>query len=147
MAKATSNQVRALETGLDSPHVFDDQVINHSARVHRQVIEHCIRNRKQLARWLSQELDTGQRSEVERLIEVNERVLAGNERVLDLCNQIKRSAIDGVMEEDDFDLAAAALTGKYGIPEFNSPSMAAPLIRDSSCDPPVCRSGFDRRGS
>ncbi len=37
MAKATANQARALEGSLDSPHVFDDQVINHSAGVHRKV--------------------------------------------------------------------------------------------------------------
>ena len=37
MAKATANQARALEGGLDAPHVFDDQVINHSAGVHRKV--------------------------------------------------------------------------------------------------------------
>ena len=129
MAKATANQARALEGGLDSPHIFDDQVINHSARVHQKAIDHFIRNREQLDRWLSQELDPGQRREVERLIEVNERVLAGNERVLDLCSQIKRGTIDRIMEEDDFDLAVGALTGKYGMPEFDSPPMAAPLER------------------
>ena len=129
MAKATANQIRALEGGLDSPHVFDDQVINHTIGVHRKAIDHCIRNRKQLDRWLSQELDPGQRREVERLIEVNERVLAGNERVLDRCRQIKRGASDRIMEEDDFDLAVGALTGKYGMPEFDSPPMAAPLER------------------
>lgn len=129
MAKATANQLRALEAGLDSPHIFDDQVINHSSRVHRKAIDHCVRNREQLDRWLSQELDPGQRREVERLIEVNERVLAGNERVLDLCSQIKRGTIDRIMEEDDFDLAVGALTGKYKMPEFDSPPMATPLER------------------
>ncbi len=37
MAKAGANQTRTLEGGLDSPHVFNDQVINHLAGVHRKV--------------------------------------------------------------------------------------------------------------
>jgi hypothetical protein len=129
MAQATANQVRALEAGLDSPHVFDDQVINHSIQVHRKAIDRCTWNRKQLDRWLSQDLDPGRRLEVERLVEVNDRVLAGNERVLDLCSQIKQGTINRIMEEDDFDLAVGALTGKYKMPEFDPPPMATSLER------------------
>lgn len=129
IAKATANQIRTLEEGREAQQVFDDQIINHTIRVHEKAIDRCNPYREQFDRWLSQELDPGQRREVERLIEVNERVLAGNERVLDRCRQIKRGTIDRTMEEDDFDLAVGALTGKYGMPEFDSPPMAAPLER------------------
>jgi len=126
MSKNSTNQIRALERGLDDPYLFDDQVINHTIRVYGESIEHCIRYSEQLSRWLSLDLDMDKRAEVERLVEVNQRVRAGNERVVDLCSRIKRGAIDRIMEEDDFELGVAALTGKLKIP---FPSMSAPVER------------------
>ncbi|MGC8494723.1 MAG: hypothetical protein ACP5SH_23610 [Syntrophobacteraceae bacterium] len=129
IAKATANQIRALEEGRDAQQVFDDQIINHTIRVHEEAIDRCAPYRKQFERWLSQDLDPDQRREVERLAELNERVIAGNRRLLDLCGEIKRGTIDTIMEKNRFDLVIAALTGKYKMPEVGSPPMGAPLER------------------
>ena len=129
IAKATANQIRTLEEGRDAQQVFDDQIINHTIRVHEKAIDRCAPYRKQFDRWLSEDLGPDQRREVERLAELNERVLAGNRRLLDLCGEIKRGTIDTIMEKNRFDLVIAALTGKDKMPELESPPMGAPLER------------------
>ena len=129
MAENSANQIRALERGLDEPYIFDDQVIDRTIRSYGEAIDHCTLYSEQLNRWLALDLEPDQRQEVERLIEVNQRVRAGNERIIDLCNRIKRGTIDRIMEQDDLELGIAALTGKYKTPNLKLPPMAAPVER------------------
>jgi hypothetical protein len=112
MAQNSGNQIRALESGLDQPHMFDDWIIDRTIQAYEKALDHCSLMSEQLNRWLTTDLRSDQRSEVERLIEVNQQIRAGNERVLDLCSQIKQGTIDRIMEMDDCELGIAALAGK-----------------------------------
>ena len=142
MAKNSGNQIKALERGLDEPHMFDDQIITHTIQAYTKSIEYCSQHGEQLNYWLTKDLNPDQRSEVERLVEVNQRVCAATERILDFCSQIKQGTIDRLMEKDDFDLGFEALTGQRKPPLPNSldeligslkmPSMAAPVQRFES---------------
>ncbi len=112
MAKNNQNQISALKRGIVEPHIFDDRIINRTIQAYSQAREHCIRHGEQLNCWLAQSLNPDQRSEVERLVELNQRILAGNEHILDLCSKIKQGTIDRIMEKNDFELGFESLTGK-----------------------------------
>jgi hypothetical protein len=66
-------------------------------------------------------------------------VSAGAERILDLCNQIKKGTIDRIMEKDDLELGFETLTGQLKTPPspsinelmggFKLSTMAAPVQR------------------
>jgi len=128
MAKNMVNQIVVLERGIDEPHIFDDQIITQTIKSYSQAIEYCTQHGGQLNYWLTQDLNPDQRSEVERLVEVNQRVCAGAERILDLCNQIKQCTIDQIIEKDDF-----LGFGQKSIDEITGglklASMAAPVQR------------------
>jgi len=142
MAKNSVNQIAVLERGMGEPHVFDDRIITQTIRSYTKAIEYCTQYGEQLNWWLSKDLDLNQRSEVKRLVEANQRVIALNERILDLCNQIKQGTIDRIMEKDDADLAFEVLTGQGKSSFSNSihklmdglemPSMSAPVQRFES---------------
>jgi hypothetical protein len=139
MAKNMVHQITALERGLDAPHIFDDQVITRTIESYSQAITYCTQHREQFNHWLSKDLNQDQRTEVERLIEVNQRVCAGAERILDLCSQIKKGTIDSIMGKDDFDLGFETVTGQLKTPPspsidelmggFKLSAMAAPVQR------------------
>ena len=138
MEKNNGNQIRALEKGVNEPHILDDRVINKTIQAYEEAFKHCGLFGEQLNMWLALDLDPDRREEVERLIEVNQKVRAGNERILDLCEQIKQGTIDRIMETDDFELSFEALTGnrKPPFPTINEQmesldklSMPAPVQR------------------
>lgn len=139
MAKNMMHQITALERGLDAPHIFDDQVITRTMESFSQAITYCTQHSEQLNSWLAKDLTLDQRTEVERLVEVNQRVSAGAERILGLCNQIKKGTIDRIMEKDDFDLGFETLTGQRKPPlspsideligGFKLSTMAVPVQR------------------
>ncbi len=60
-----------------------------------------------------------QRHEVERLIEVNQRVSAVCERGIELCERIRQGAIERILEKDDLDLGLEVLTGIRDLPQPN----------------------------
>lgn len=142
MAKNSMNQIAALERGLNEPHIFDDQIITQAIQSYSKAIEHCTQHGEQLNYWLTKDLNSDQHSEVKRLVEVNQRVCARAERIIDLCNQIKQGTIDRIMGKDDFDLGLETFTGQRKLPFSHSideligsikiPSMAAPVQRFES---------------
>ena len=139
MAKNSGNQIRALERGLDQPHIFDDRIIDRTIHAYEDALEHCSLFSKQLHRWLAMDLDSHQRVEVERLIDVNQKIRAGNERVLDICSQIKKRTIDRIMEMDDVELGLAALTGKHKSPFSGSIEEQMNSLKKLSMPAPVQR--------
>lgn len=139
MAKNSGNQIRALENGLDTPPVFDDRIIDRTIQAYEVALKHCSLFSEQLNYWLSQNIDPDQRSEVERLVEVNQRVCAGTERILDLCSQIKEGTIDRVMAKDDFELGFEALTGKRKPPFSTSLDAQLNSLKKLSMPAPVQR--------
>lgn len=90
IAKNMVHQITALERGIDGTHIFDDQVITRTIESYSQAITYCTQHGGQLNHWLSKDIDQDQRTEVVRLVEVNQRIGAGAERIIDLCNQIKQ---------------------------------------------------------
>ena len=139
MAKNSGNQIRALGSGLDQPHMFDDRIIDRTMQAYEKALEHCSLISEQLNRWLTTDLHSDQRAEVERLIEVNQQIRAGNERVLDLCSQIKQGTIDRIMEMDDCELGIAALTGKRKPPFSTSLDEQLNSLQKLSMPVPVQR--------
>jgi hypothetical protein len=121
IAKNSRNQVATLERSLEQPYLLDDQIVAQTLISYKQALEEYSPFKKQLNRWLEQDLDSDQRDEVERLIELNEVVRARNERVVDLCGQIKKITIDRIMETDDYQLGLDAFMGKLNFqPPFSS---------------------------
>ncbi|MDR3715939.1 MAG: hypothetical protein P4L51_24265 [Puia sp.] len=111
-AENSRNQITALEMGMYQPYDLDDNVLDITIQLYREGLEQYPLNNSQINHWLKQDLNQDQRAEVERLVEVNEIVRARNERILDLCNQVKHGTIDRVMEDDDYEIALDAFAGK-----------------------------------
>ncbi len=112
IAQNTRNQIASLERSFEQPYLLDDQIVAQTVVSYKQALEEYIPIKDQLNHWLEQDLDSDQRDEVERLVELNEVVRARNERIIDLCGQIKEGSIDRIMEKDDYQLGLDALTGK-----------------------------------
>ena len=138
MDEDTADQIRNFEEGLTKPHVLDDYLMNRAIRLMKERAEFYFPYAEQLSQWLSLDLDPDRRREVERLIEVNQRVRAGSERAIELCERITEGTIDRIMEKDDFELGVEAFLGKRNdFPEINTfemaglkiPSLPAPLQR------------------
>ena len=125
MEQDTADQIRNFEEGLRKPHVLDDHLMNRAIRLMKERMEFYFLYAEQLSQWSSLDLDPDQRREVERLIEVNQRVRAGSERAIELCERIKEGTIDRIMEKDDFELGVEAFLGKRNdFPEINTFEMA-----------------------
>ena len=130
MEQDTADQIRNFEEGLTKPHVLDDHLMNRAIRLMKERMEFYFLYAEQLSQWSSLDLDPDRRREVERLIEVNQRVRAGSERAIELCERIKEGTIDRIMEKDDFDLGVEAFLGKRNdSPEINTFEMAGLKIR------------------
>ncbi len=119
-AENCKNQIAAFERGVDQQLSFDEPVIDQTMEAYGKALETYSFHNDQLNLWLGMNLSQKQRAEVERLIEVNEIVRARNERILDLCYQIKNGTINQVTEKDDFQFALDAFSGKIKLPSTGS---------------------------
>jgi len=119
-AENCKNQITAFERGMDQQFSFDEHVVDHTIEAYGKVLETYYFHNDQFNLWLSMNLSQKQRSEVKRLIEVNETVRARNERILDLCYQIKNGTINQATKKDDFQFALDAFSGKIKLPSTGS---------------------------
>jgi len=106
--------------GMYQPYDLDDNVLDITIQLYREGLEQYPLNNLQINHWVKQDLNQDQRAEVERLVEVNEIVRARNERILDLCNQVKHGPIDRAMEDDDYEIALDAFVEKIRLESFGS---------------------------
>lgn len=119
MAADLIEEIATYEEALSKPHLLDDGVMNRAIRAMKETVENSSLYANQLVRWLSLDLAPDLRCEVERLVEVNERIRAGTERAIHLCEKIKEGTIDRILEKDDFELGFEVLTGKRPWPSPN----------------------------
>ena len=117
-AENSKNQISALEKGLDQQFLLDEYVLERTIEAYGKALESYSLYNEQLNQWMSLNLSQDQLGEVQRLIDVNEIVRARNERIIDLCNQIKHGPTNRIMEEDDVQVALDAFAGKI---KFQNP--------------------------
>jgi hypothetical protein len=76
--------------------------------MYRQALELTVNHDAQLDRWLGLNLSHHQLFEIKRLIELNQVVRARVERILDLCDDIKKNDLDRDFMGDDYQSAIDA---------------------------------------
>jgi hypothetical protein len=109
-AEDAAGQIEILEDGRTKPHAVDGHLMNRTIQAMQESIRCSVWYAGQLTRWLSLDLNPDQRREVERLIEVNQSVGAGSEsiivlseRIIELCEQIKKGTIKRIIQKDDLE--------------------------------------------
>jgi hypothetical protein len=110
-AKNARNQIGALEMSIGGNTLLDEQILDHTIDMYGQLLELSFHRDAQLDKWLGLNLSKHQRSEVERLIDLNQVIQARVERILDLCDEIKHSGLERDFEGSDFQTAIDAFMG------------------------------------
>lgn len=111
MLQADREQYETLLEAKPKPYVLDDYTIN-------RVIAAFTTQRKnfglfdeQLRRWQAGALTDDQRCEVERLVEQMRLLRENNEKVLQLCNELKQGTIENTLNMNDAELGLRFLLG------------------------------------
>jgi len=93
------------------PGVLDDHTVQRTLQVYGETIDDLWVFEEQLLRWSKTNLNTRQRTDVDRLILQQRRMREVVEAILSLAEELKGTTIEAVLAKSDLDVGLEALFG------------------------------------
>ncbi|MEC5293501.1 MULTISPECIES: hypothetical protein [unclassified Aurantimonas] len=121
----TRDQLETLTKARARPHVLDDATIDRTERIYGEQLQFVDIYAQQIRRWRSERPSADRTRELDRMEKQNRQLQALTANILELARELRKGAIDRIMETSDLELGLQALLGKH-------PAADANLTRDSA---------------
>ena len=107
----TREHLTTLAEARERPHVLDDATIDQTEQVHGEQLEFVGIYAEQISRWRTEAVSEAQVRELDRMEEQNGRLRSVTTDVLALAAELRKGAIERVMDMSDVELGLQALLG------------------------------------
>ncbi len=111
MLQADQEQYETLLEAKPKPHILDNATINRVIAAFTTQRNDFGLFDEQLRRWQTGPCTDDQRREIERLVEQMRLLRENNQKVLQLCNELKQGTIENILNTDDAELGLRFLLG------------------------------------
>jgi hypothetical protein len=108
----TENQRQILTEVRQRPHLLDDATLDRIERVYREQIEFLEIYEQQIRRWRNASPSAAQSNEMNRMEDAIGYLRAVTTEILALAAEVRRGAIDRIVEMSDLELGLQALLGR-----------------------------------
>jgi hypothetical protein len=108
----TENQRQILTEARPRPHLLDDATLDRIERVYREQIEFLEIYEQQIRRWRNASPSAAQSNEMNRMEGAIGYLRAVATEILALAAEVRRGAIDRIVEMSDLELGLQALLGR-----------------------------------
>ena len=109
-------QYQTLTEAKNQHYVLDDYTVDRVTKVYSAQLDDLWVFDRQLLRWKSDSISASQRNEMNRLVEVANRLRKRLTDILDLAAELRQGTIDRIMEKSDSEVAMEVLSGKLKPP-------------------------------
>lgn len=118
MLESALEQKESLQQVKHKPHILDDETVQRIITLYSERIEDRWLIKSQLDRWLSENITSAQKAEVNRLLKSLKIMAIEDPKILEIARSIEHGAIDKILDMDDAELGMSVLSGKIKSP-FN----------------------------